>query len=159
MVGFNVDTLYSLANLDLSKEPLILSVPDMGTVLGDADHRRLEQRAACSGLAHRRRQGRTLRDRWPDMEGHAAEGVTELRVPTNLALDRGRTYTGGPDDYAAVHALQDQYKLVPLSSWGKDYTPPDNVPLKEGVDAKTPVPKQVLALSPEDFFNRSIACW
>ena len=28
------------------------------------------------------------------------------------------------------------------------------MPLKEGVDAKTPVPKQVLALSPEDFFNR-----
>ena len=29
-----------------------------------------------------------------------------------------------------------------------------DVPLKDGVDDKTPVPKQVLALSPEDFFNR-----
>ena len=80
--------------------------------------------------------------------------MTELRVPTNLAMLGGRTYTGGPDDYAAVHALQDQYKLVPLSQWGKDYTPPDDVPLKAGVDTKTPVPKQVLAMSPEDFFNR-----
>ena len=48
--------------------------------------------------------------------------------------------------------------MVPLSSFitsgGKPYTPPDKVPLKEGVDAKTPVPKQVLALSPEEFFNR-----
>ena len=66
----------------------------------------------------------------------------------------GRTYTGGPDDYAAVHALQDQYKLAPLSQFGKDYTPPGDVPLKAGVDTKTPVPKQVLAMSPEDFFNR-----
>ena len=44
--------------------------------------------------------------------------------------------------------------MVPLSSWGKTYTAPDNVPLKDGVDTKTPVPKQVLAMSPEDFFNR-----
>ena len=98
----------------------------------------------------------------PTWKGTLPGGVTELRVPTNLAFIGGRTYTGGPDDYAAVHALQDQYRLVPLSSFipsgitsgGKPYTPPDNVPLKEGVDAKTPVPKQVLALSPEDFFNR-----
>ena len=30
VVGFNVDTLYSLANVELSKEPMVLSVPDMG---------------------------------------------------------------------------------------------------------------------------------
>ena len=44
VVGFNVDTLYSLAQLDLSRE----------AVLGDADHRRVEQRAACAGLPHGR---------------------------------------------------------------------------------------------------------
>ena len=41
-------------------------------VLGDADHRRVEQRAACSGFPHGRRQGRSLRGRWPDVEGHTA---------------------------------------------------------------------------------------
>jgi hypothetical protein len=30
VVGFNVDTLYSLAQLDLSSEPIVLSVPEMG---------------------------------------------------------------------------------------------------------------------------------
>ena len=30
VVGFNVDTLYSLAQLDVSKEPMVLSVPEMG---------------------------------------------------------------------------------------------------------------------------------
>ena len=31
VVGFNVDTLYSLAQLDLSNGPIVLSVPDMGS--------------------------------------------------------------------------------------------------------------------------------
>ena len=90
----------------------------------------------------------------PGWKGTLPAGLTELRVPTTLAMIGGRTYTGGKDDYAAVHALQDQYTLVPLSDWGKNYTPPDNVPLKPGVDSKTPVPKQVLAMTPESFFNR-----
>ena len=30
VVGFNVDTLYSLAQLDVEREPLVLSVPEMG---------------------------------------------------------------------------------------------------------------------------------
>ncbi len=55
-------------------------------------------------------------------KGTHPAGVTELRVPTNLVLVGGRTYIGGPENYTAVHALQDQYKLVPLSVWGKDYT-------------------------------------
>ena len=37
----------------------------------------------------------------------------------------GRIYcTGTPEDYAAVHALQDAFKLQPLSTWGQDYAPP-----------------------------------
>src|SRR5262245_35624664 len=89
----------------------------------------------------------------PKWKGTIPEGITELRIPTSLAMLGGRTYTGGQDDYPAVHALQDQYKLVPLSQWRKDYTP-EAVPLKAGVDTKTPVPKQVLAMTPQDFFNR-----
>ena len=30
VVGFNVDTLYSLAQLDLSQEPMVMSIPEMG---------------------------------------------------------------------------------------------------------------------------------
>ena len=156
VVGFNVDTLYSMAQLDLSKEPMVLSVPDMGKrfwVMQIID--------AWNNVPHAP-GSRTVGSKGghfaivgPTWKGALPQDLTELRVPTNLALLGGRTYTGGPDDYAAVHALQDQYKLVPLSHPGASSTPPpDNVPLKAGVDAKTPVPKQVLALSPEDFFNR-----
>ena len=75
-------------------------------------------------------------------------------MPTNLGIVGGRTYVSGPEDYAAVHALQDHYRLVPLEAWGSDWAPPAEVPVQPGVDVKTPVPRQVLAMTPETFFGR-----
>ena len=75
-------------------------------------------------------------------------------MPTNLGVVGGRTYVSGPEDIPAVHALQDQYRLVPLEAWGSDWTPPAEVPVKPGVDGKTPVPRQLLAMTPETFFGR-----
>jgi hypothetical protein len=61
----------------------------------------------------------------PNWHGELPPGVEEFRSSTNLVWLIGRTYcTGTPEDYAAVHAIQDQYKLVPLSAYGKPYTPP-----------------------------------
>ena len=59
----------------------------------------------------------------PNWKGTLPAGLTELRVPTNLVLIGGRTYTANKDDYAAVHALQDQYKLVPLVGMGQAIHP------------------------------------
>ena len=154
VVGFNVDTLYSLAQLDVSKEPMVLSVPEMGDrfwVMQIIDGWNNVPHAPGSRSVGGK--GGNFAIVGPDWKGTLPAGVTELRVPTNLVMVGGRTYTRGPDDYDAVHAIQDQYKLVPLSAFGKDYTPPTDVPLKLGVDEKTPVPNQVLAMSPEKFFN------
>ena len=115
----------------------------------------MEQRASRAGIAHGRRQGGQILLWWGRTgKGRSPPGLAELRIPTSLLLVGGRTYTAGKEDYVAVHALQDQYKLVPLSERGKSYTAPDNVPLKPGVDSKTPVPTQVLAMTPEAFFGR-----
>jgi len=60
--------------------------------------------------------------------------------------------TGTPDDYAKVHALQDKFSLVPLSYYGKTYTPlPGEV--DNNLDMKTAVRDQVDALSANDYFN------
>lgn len=65
----------------------------------------------------------------------------------------GRTYcTGTPEDYKAVHAIQDQYKLVPLSAYGKDYAPPAGK-VDPSIDMKTPVREQVNKMDPGAYFK------
>ena len=65
----------------------------------------------------------------PGWTGTLPAGVKEIKSPTQLVWIIGRTQTNGKADYAAVHAIQDGYKLTPLSAWGKPYTPPQDVPV------------------------------
>ncbi len=66
----------------------------------------------------------------------------------------GRTQTNGKADYEAVHAIQAQYKLTPLSTWGKPYTPPTNVPVDPSVK-KTPPLEQVEKMDAQNFLGGS----
>jgi hypothetical protein len=60
--------------------------------------------------------------------------MKQIKCATRYMVILGRTYADGTDqDYAAVNALQAQYKIVPLSAYDKSYTyqtPP--VDLKPG---------------------------
>src|SRR3954452_14387412 len=85
--------------------------------------------------------------------GTLPPGVTEYKSPTSLVWLLGRIYcTGTSEDYAAVHALQDQIQLVPLSSYGKPYTPPAGT-VDPSVDMKTAVREQVNKMSAVEFFT------
>jgi hypothetical protein len=89
----------------------------------------------------------------PGWKGDLPAGVKELKSPTKMVWILGRTYcTGTPEDYQAVHAIQDQYKLVPLSAYGKDYTPPRGQ-VDSNVDMKTPVREQVNKMKAGDYFK------
>jgi len=159
IVGMNVDTLYSLAMLDLAAEPLVLSVPPMGDrfwIMQILDG--WNDVPAAPGARTVGGKGGNWVLVGPNWTGSLPEGIPAVHVPTSAANIGGRIYTtGSEEDYAAVHRLQDQLKLTPLSRWGTDYQPPTNVPLKPGVDAKTPIPKQVFALSAEAYFSRLAA--
>ncbi len=155
VVGLNVDTLYSLASLDLLDGPLVLSVPEMG-----GRYWLMQLIDAWNNVLHVPGT-RTVGDGGgdfvivgPTWTGTLPEGVTELRIPSNLAVIGGRTSVSGPEDYAAVHTLQDQYRLVPLQAWGTDWAPPAEVSVAPGVDVKTPVPRQVMAMTAATFFGR-----
>jgi hypothetical protein len=88
-----------------------------------------------------------------DWHGELPSGVEELRAGTNLVWVLGRTYcTGTPEDYAAVHAIQDQYKLMPLSAYGKSYTPPPGR-VDPSIDMKTPPREQVERMDTISFFK------
>jgi hypothetical protein len=79
--------------------------------------------------------------------------VTEYKSPTDMVWLLGRIYCDGtPEDYAAVHALQDQCQLIPLSAWGKDYTPPPGK-VDPVIDMKKAVRDQVNALDAKAYFT------
>jgi hypothetical protein len=90
----------------------------------------------------------------PGWTGALPKGVKELKSPTNIVWICGRTQTDGKADYPVVHAIQDQYKSTPLSAWGKDYTPPEDVPVAQGIDVKTPPVQQVVTMDAGTFFAR-----
>jgi hypothetical protein len=140
----NADTLYSSAWLDLTKEPYVLSLPDEGeryylmpmlSGWTDVFH--------VPGTRTTGDKAQTYAITGPGWTGTLPAGVTQYKSSTNMVWILGRTYcTGTPDDYKAVHAIQDQYKLVPLSAYGKPYTPPPGK-VDPSIDMKTPVRDQV----------------
>jgi DNA sulfur modification protein DndE len=67
----------------------------------------------------------------------------------------GRTYTSGtPQDYDAVHAMQDQYALVPLALFGKPNPTPERGTVDPNIDMKTPPRDQIDQLDAAEFFKR-----
>jgi len=144
VVRFNFDTLYSFAWLDLSAEPIILSVPDTGnryyllpmidmwtdvfSVVGTRTTGNGAGSYAIVALG------------W---SGTLPADVTKIVAPTPTVWIIGRTQTNGPSDYDAVHKVQDGYKLTPLSQWGKKFEPAKNASVDPSVDNKTPPLVQV----------------
>lgn len=155
----NADTLYSTAWLDLSQEPYIFKIPD--------EKGRYFLMPLLSGWTEvvdvpgTRTTGTGAQEyilTGPGYQGkiHSGEipaGVKEIKFRTHLVWILGRTYcTGTPEDYQAVHALQDQYTLIPLSSYGKTYTPPKGT-VNPKIDMKTPVRDQVNRMKMGDFLK------
>ena len=150
----NADTLYSPAFLDVSKEPYVLSLPDEGDRYFLIPM--LDAWTTVFQVPGKRTTGdkaQTYAITGPGWKGELPEGVTEYKSPTSLVWIIGRTYcTGTPADYKAVHALQDKYSLVPLSAYGKAYSPPKGK-VDPGIDMKTPVREQVNALDAGAYFK------
>jgi hypothetical protein len=150
----NADTLYTLAWLDVSKEPWIVSTPDMKdryfllpmldgwtNVFQDPGKRTTGTKAQKYAITG------------PGWSGTLPAGVSEYKSPTGLVWVLGRIYcTGTPEDYKAVHALQDQVSAVPLSAYGKPYTPgPGNV--DAAIDMKAAPRDQVNAMDGAAYFK------
>ena len=122
----NADTLYTTAWFDVGKEPWVLSIPDMKGRYFLLPM--LDGWTNVFQVPGKRTTGtgaQTYAITGPGWKGTLPAGVKEYKSPTNMVWLLGRIYcTGTPEDYAAVHALQDEFKLVPLSAYGKPYTPP-----------------------------------
>jgi hypothetical protein len=136
----NADTLYTTAWIDVGREPWVLSLPDA--------HDRYYLFPMLDGwtdvfqVPGKRTTGtgaQTYAITGPGWKGKLPAGVKEYKSPTALVWLLGRIYcTGTPEDYAAVHKMQDEISIVPLSSYGKSYTPPPGK-VDPSIDMKTAV--------------------
>jgi hypothetical protein len=150
----NADTLYTTSFLDVGKEPQVFSIPDMkGRYFLFP---MLDGWTNVFQVPGKRTTGtgaQTHAITGPGWSGTLPPGVKEYKSPTSIVWILGRIYcTGTPEDYAAVHELQDQCKLVPLSSYGKPYTPPEGT-VDPSVDMKTAVRAQVNAMDANAYFT------
>ncbi len=120
----NADTLYSLAWIDLGKEPTVFSHPDMGDRYYLFPMYSLWMPViTVPGSRTTGGQAATYLITGPGWQGEVPAGMKEIKSPTRYFLILGRTYANGTEaDYAAVNALQAEYKLVPLSAWGRPFT-------------------------------------
>ncbi|MFC4725673.1 DUF1254 domain-containing protein [Glycocaulis abyssi] len=149
----NVDTLYSLAWLELGSTPMQLDIPAMDgrywlfqgmdawtNVFADPGVRTLGDGSVSILIAG------------PDFEGSAPEGMTLYRSPTRMVWLLGRIEISGPDDLPAVHRLQDGLRLYPYRA----------MPGGHGVTLERPAsasalpapPARVAEMDAPDFFDR-----
>jgi hypothetical protein len=148
----NFDTLYTLAYLDLTKEPMVVSVPDTGgryyllpmldmwTDVFASPGRRTTGTQAGNYLVTPR-----------GWSGTVLAGFAQIEAPTPYVWIIGRTKTDGPPDYDAVHKIQAGYKITPLSEWGKPPKPIESK-IDPSIDMKTPPKIQVDTMKGGDYF-------
>lgn len=150
----NADTLYTTSFLDVGPEPWVVSLPAMNGRYALFPF--LDGWTTVFQVPGKRTTGtdaQTYAITGPGWRGTLPAGVKELKSATNLVWMLGRIYcTGTPEDYKAVHALQDQVKLRPLSAYGKDYTPPPGK-VDPSIDMRTPVRDQVNRMDAIEYFT------
>ena len=148
----NFDTLYSNAWLDLTREPVIVSVPDTqgryyllpmldmwSDVFASPGWRTTGTHAGNFLVAP------------PGWSGTVSSGYTRINAPTAYVWIIGRTKTDGPQDYQAVNKIQAGFNITPLSELGKP-PKPVNARIDPNVDMKTPPKVQVDTMSAGAYF-------
>jgi hypothetical protein len=148
----NFDTLYSIALLDVAKEPQIVSAPDTdgryylipmldmwSDVFASPGWRTTGTEAANYLVAP------------PAWGGVVPEGLTRIDAPTPYVWIIGRTKTDGPADYEAVHKIQAGYRVTALSGWGKAPALA-TVKIDPSFDMKTPPKVQVDTMPAAKYF-------
>ncbi|MFJ7244739.1 DUF1254 domain-containing protein [Kitasatospora sp. NPDC098652] len=167
----NVDTLYSLAWIDLAAEPMVLAVPVMEPgrywlmQLMDAwSNTSFKSPSSIAPLGTPTTDPSSGAEVYayaltgPGWEGELPDDVHHVPMETDTVWLLGRIELFGLDDeqVSAVTAYQDLMRLLPLSAWPDNgtYVPPDGT--YDPAVSTAPPSELINALSGPDFFARLI---
>jgi hypothetical protein len=158
----NADTLYSIAWLDLSREPILLHVPD--TQGRYYVMQLLDAWTETFDMPGKRTRG--TGDRWfaiagPGWRGTLPAHIERVDAPTNTVWVLGRTQVNGVADYGTVHTIQNGFTLVPLhqhsngSPSASPPAPPSSavLPSPGSGHRHEPPPVQVRRMTAQEFFQ------
>ncbi|HTX88881.1 MAG TPA: DUF1254 domain-containing protein [Bacteroidales bacterium] len=161
VVSPNVDTFYSIAWLDLEKEPIVVSVPDatLYKPAGAAWRYYLLQIMdawsnvfASPGVRTNGPGASTFLISGPNWSGAVPGGMLHYKSPTNMAWINGRTMVIDQNDATTVMAFQNAMTIMPLSAWPGPYSPPGGT-VNDSIDMVTAPVQQVASLPVEKYFQ------
>jgi hypothetical protein len=149
-----VDLLYTSGWLNLTKGPMVLTVPEANGRFYVAElidgwqnsFAGLGPRTTGNGSGNFAIVG-------PGWNGTLPANVTKLQSPTNTVLIAARVQQNGPADLPSAVAFEDGFKLTPLSAWDTNYAPPTNVSVNPNVNTTANPFQQVANMTPDTFFN------
>jgi hypothetical protein len=148
VVAPNHDTLYSLAQLDLGKGPIVLSHPDMGRRYFDFEF--VDPYTNVIGYIGTRTTGThagSVQIAWTEKPGRRLRGVPVIRSKYRRVWMIGRTLaTDAPADQRRAHAKMRRYLLSPAPALRSR---------RPGKPRKYPLPTDGLALM--DALGRALA--
>ncbi len=130
VVAPNNDTLYSMAWLDLRKQPQVLHAPPIKGRFWEFElvdpwtNNFFNVSTAHKPLGPgdiRVTGGGDWAVTGPGFHGKLPKGVTRVRSPYDRVWVIGRTYVRDKSDLRPVHAIQNRYSITPLSKLGKGW--------------------------------------
>ena len=156
VVRISVNSLWSHGFVDLDQEPMIVTIPDPGKryMVVQALNMWTDDFASAGTRTPDMKSGNFL-IAGPKWTGTAPPGIkATFRSSTRYAWVLVQIAAASPADFPAIHALQNQLKITPLSAWGKPYAPPASVPVDPTVDLTATPFDQVKIMTGEMFFRR-----
>ena len=157
-VAPNSDTLYTMAYLDVSKEPLIWHLPAWaGHYYACPIH---NQWADNIVVGNRTNPGPIEVDyaiTGKDWHGDLPPGVRRIQSDSDHVMILCRIRQDfDKESLESAHRFQDGMTLTPLSQWGKGGSYEPTRPIDPAITPwmESTVPKQIMAMDPQTFYGR-----
>jgi len=149
----HADMLCSSAWLDLSKEPVVLSIPRTDRYYLLSIWSAWYEIFEAISPRNTGPEGGSFVFVGPQWSGRLPDDLKMVQAPTETVWIDGRFQAAGVEDIQVVHRMQDHFRLVPLTQWGK---PPSShsIPFRLDVDQAGTPEEQVARYDAPAFYKR-----